>query len=360
MAITDPTDLHGTRTLRGWYDASQTGTLTFGGGVYSRWDDAGPQGNDIGMTTSTYQPAAGALLNGVTTVRFTADFMTLETPHGSGVLGSPHTLTTGTFFYVVARLNTTESYGRIARTGDSASLDYNTNDWFSILRKGDTGSWPTVIRNGSFLLDPSSDLGSDGLFHRIIVRWTGTAAFLYFDGAQVATGSASAAFNFDDFILGALAESGSNDIAEAGWYADSLTTGEITDLDDYLDGKWFGTAPSAPRGLSVSAGYASGSLNVWWEPPASDGGVAISDYVIQYRTSAGPGSWSTFSDGTSTATGTTITGLSNGTAYDVQVAAVNSIGTSSYSSTVGPTTPSAPASITVAPTVAMPAPSYRI
>mgnify|MGYP006273747815 CR=1 FL=1 len=80
-------------------------------------------------------------------------------------------------------------------------------------------------------------------------------------------------------------------------------------------------------------------MSLSWSAPASNGGAAISDYVVQYSTSSG-GSYTTFSDGTSTSTSATVTGLTNNTAYYFKVAAVNSAGTSSYSSVSAGVTPS--------------------
>ena len=71
-------------------------------------------------------------------------------------------------------------------------------------------------------------------------------------------------------------------------------------------------------------------MSVSWSAPASNGGAAITDYIVQYATSSG-GSYTTFSDGTSTSTSATVTGLASNTAYYFKVAAVNSVGTSSYS-----------------------------
>jgi hypothetical protein len=66
---------------------------------------------------------------------------------------------------------------------------------------------------------------------------------------------------------------------------------------------------------------------------AFSAGPSVSDYVIQYSSDDGA-SWTTFSDGTSTNTSATVTGLTNGTTYKFRVAAVNSVGTGDYSATV--------------------------
>lgn len=105
------------------------------------------------------------------------------------------------------------------------------------------------------------------------------------------------------------------------------------------------TAPGVPTGLSATIG--DGSVSLSWTAPADDGGSAITDYAIQMRESGG--SWSTVSDGVRTLPSATITGLTNTTTYEFQVAAINAIGTSSYSTSVSATPlarPSAPQSLT--------------
>jgi hypothetical protein len=95
----------------------------------------------------------------------------------------------------------------------------------------------------------------------------------------------------------------------------------------------------------------SGALSVAWTAPASNGGSPITDYLVEYRTSPS-GPWTVFSDGVSTTTSTTITGLTNGTAYDVRISAINAIGTGNASTAVTATpgvAPGAPTGLIVTP-----------
>jgi hypothetical protein len=98
------------------------------------------------------------------------------------------------------------------------------------------------------------------------------------------------------------------------------------------------TAPAAPTGLSATAGNTEAALS--WTA-ASNGGSAITDYLIEYSTDNS--TWSTFADGTSAGTSATVTGLTNGTLYYFRVSAINTINTSSVSSTAS-TTPVVPPS----------------
>ena len=94
------------------------------------------------------------------------------------------------------------------------------------------------------------------------------------------------------------------------------------------------TVPGAPTGVGVVPG--DGSARLSWSAPSSDGGAAVTDYLVQDRIS-GSSTWSTFADGVSSTTGATVTGLVNGTAYDFQVSAINSAGTGAASSVVSGT-----------------------
>lgn len=87
------------------------------------------------------------------------------------------------------------------------------------------------------------------------------------------------------------------------------------------------TVPSAP--VLDTPTSDNGSIGVTWSAP-DNGGKAITDYVVQYKR-ASRTEWTTFTDGTSTATSATITGVNNGVSYVVRVAAVNPKGQGAWS-----------------------------
>ena len=89
------------------------------------------------------------------------------------------------------------------------------------------------------------------------------------------------------------------------------------------------TKPGAPTSVGVTAG--KGSVKVTWKAPSSNGGSAITHYVI--KSSAGKSV--TVGDVTSD----TVTGLTNGTAYTFTVAATSSVGTGAASAKSKSVTP---------------------
>ena len=108
--------------------------------------------------------------------------------------------------------------------------------------------------------------------------------------------------------------------------------------------------PSAPTSLSATP--LGLSVRLTWTAPTQNGGSAITDYVAQFSADSGA-TWSTFSDSISTSTTTTVTGLTNGLTYQLRVSAVNSVGTSAYSSVViavpwAASLPSAPLDLAIA------------
>jgi hypothetical protein len=94
--------------------------------------------------------------------------------------------------------------------------------------------------------------------------------------------------------------------------------------------------PPAPTGVSASAGNAQATVS-WTAPSGVIAQAPVTDYAVQFQPAGG--SWQTFTDGTSTATSATVTGLTNGTAYTFRVAATNAVGTGSYSTASSAVTP---------------------
>ena len=104
------------------------------------------------------------------------------------------------------------------------------------------------------------------------------------------------------------------------------------------------TVPDPPTLTSATPG--NGTAVLAWNAPADNGGSAITDY--EYRLD-GTGSWVSFG---STDTTATLTGLTNGTTYGVEVRAVNVVGESAPSNRLD-VTPAAP---TVSPQGSIPIP----
>jgi titin len=98
-------------------------------------------------------------------------------------------------------------------------------------------------------------------------------------------------------------------------------------------------SPSAPT--NVNGSPANASVSLYWSAPSSSGATSISGYVVRYATSP-YSSWTTASSCAGTATTCTVGSLTNGTPYEFEVAAVNSVGQGSFSSPSGPLTPTGP------------------
>ena len=77
------------------------------------------------------------------------------------------------------------------------------------------------------------------------------------------------------------------------------------------------TAPAANLG--------AGEVQLTWQPPTTDGGSALVDYVVQ-QSPDGTNDWVTLPADTSTATSYTVRGLAGGGTFSFRVAARNSFG----------------------------------
>ncbi|MEW6038380.1 MAG: fibronectin type III domain-containing protein [Pseudomonadota bacterium] len=100
-----------------------------------------------------------------------------------------------------------------------------------------------------------------------------------------------------------------------------------------------GPAFSAPFGVNGEAG--NGSVALSWSAPTYTGGAQITGYAVQYSSDNGT-AW-TQVPGTVTGTFTVVSGLTNGTSYVFQIAAVNQFGVQGpWSEKSGPFIPFGP------------------
>ena len=105
-----------------------------------------------------------------------------------------------------------------------------------------------------------------------------------------------------------------------------LGTGEFSASVSVLIG-----TPDAPSGVDVSV-VGDGRATLTWLAPTSDGGSAITDYVVEFSTDGGT-TWVVYAEGVSVEVGADVTGLANGVTYSFRLATVTAIGTSPWSIT---------------------------
>ena len=87
------------------------------------------------------------------------------------------------------------------------------------------------------------------------------------------------------------------------------------------------TVPTTPLALTVTPGSQIQELDASWQAPSSNGGSAVTGYKVQWKEAAD--SWDTeadVSEATETGTMHTVTGLTGGVEYAVQVIASNTAG----------------------------------
>ena len=95
--------------------------------------------------------------------------------------------------------------------------------------------------------------------------------------------------------------------------------------------------PGAPA--SVTATATIGGVNLSWNLPATDGGLSITDYAVEYQPAGG--AWTRAIEPASTTRSVSVTGLVPNTSYLFRVAAVNALGQGAWSTTSTGVTPTA-------------------
>lgn len=236
-------------------------------------------------------------------------------------------------------------------TQSTALAAFMTREWgadpytggWTIMMNGASGGlaiyWADSSTSAPFM-SSSAITHRDGQWHHFAWSRSGTTHSMYLDGTRVATATSSTTFG-----TGKQLTIGSDQTFGGRYFNGFIDDIRITKGAARYTGTTI-TVPSVifphvgpigvPTALSATQGNAQVSLS--WTAPSYNGGSAITDYSVQYSSDGGT-NWSSFSHTASAATTSTVTGLTNGTAYVFRVAAVNSNGTGSYTSATSSVTP---------------------
>ena len=187
--------------------------------------------------------------------------------------------------------------GSSAKTGDST----NPLKTYIIDKTIKSTSAQPLSADSYFWLESSSSL----TFHRPIIR---------LDVDLKSTGTSHTITGLTNGVAYEVQVRAGNSRGDGSWSASTQAT--------------MPSQPAAPAAPALTPG--NKSLGVTWSSPA-DNGSSITDFDVQYSSDSGA-TWTEWKpSSTSTESADTITGLTNGTEYQVQVRATNAVGDSPWS-----------------------------
>jgi hypothetical protein len=192
-----------------------------------------------------------------------------------------------------------------------------------------TGSaWVSVAVNGAVPLPPT--IGTASL--------TGLTASVPFTGPTDFGDAAISTYTATSNPGSISVSSATSPISITGLTAGTAYTFTVTATNSYgisnassaSNSVTTANVPGAPTSVTAADTGIDGQALIEWTAPGSNGGSAITDYIVEYSSNSGS-SYTVFADGTSTGTSATVTGLTIGTTYIFRVKAVNVIGTGTAS-----------------------------
>jgi large repetitive protein len=151
-------------------------------------------------------------------------------------------------------------------------------------------------------------------------------------------------FSWVTFDDGASAEAS---VTVAGLVADTSYRFQVSALNDVGQGAWSApttetsplTAPGKVTSLVVDGG--NGSARLAWSAPLDDGGRPVVEYVVEYR-AVGAADWTVVPAESVSEDAATVTGLTNGVAYQFRVAARTAFATGDFPDNLSTVTPLPP------------------
>ena len=209
-------------------------------------------------------------------------------------------------------------------TSKKAFETWNGSEWISVAVNGAVPLAPTIgTATVSALTASVPFTGPTDFGDSAITSYTATSTPGSITGSSASSPISVSGLSANTSYTFTVTATNSYGTSNASSASNSITTANV---------------PGAPTSVSASDPGTDGYALVSWSAPASNGGSAITDYIVQYSSNNGS-TWTTFSDGTSTSTSATVTGLTLNTAYVFRVAAINIVGTGSYSTASASFTP---------------------
>ena len=222
----------------------------------------------------------------------------------------------------------------VARSFSLAGLSYGPHQVRVLAKNGEGWGWgePVTVLRG--VLPSAPAVTVTGTAHPTLT-WTTSVAggvsvtgyVVYSGGVAVATlGAAARSVTLDDL------DPGSQDLqvaATCAWGSGTFSTPV----------EWVqATTPSALSTPTVTPG--NGKVTVSFDAPSDDGGMAVTSYKVRVVDAA---TATVLGSATTSGTSVEVTGLLNGLPVLAQVAAVNEIGMSGWSSAAASVAPNGPA-----------------
>ena len=242
----------------------------------------------------------------------------------SSIKGGPYTEGT----YPTSAGQSVQQYGRVVvtDTGSQISLAFTGYSATNTARLSLTKTFATTPPGPAVPAVPTGLTATPANDSQINVAWNSvsnaTGYDLEIDGVVVdkATSLTHAHTGLDPSTQYTYRVRARNALGNSAWSAQASAS-------TYAEGQSGPALPSVPTVVAATSLSGSTSATLTWEPPANNGGAAITGYLVgrDGTDSTGQGAWSTTDP--ATATSRIFNQLVTGQTYNLSVAAINSVGT---------------------------------
>jgi hypothetical protein len=223
--------------LVGWYDASDSGTLTLSGSEVTQWDDKSGGGYDLSQGTSARRPIYGATSFNSSYPGLTFNTSSLAT--GVGAFAGFNTITSFSVFFVCTVTSGIAGGGRLISLSRNNDFDYTDARDFMIYWSGGTYTITTYRAAGlssiSMSADNPSAVGSicDGVNNTMYIDNSAGSPV----GVTATVGDGSDTLRIGEAVM-LSSEYWKGVISEVVLVKKALDSTERSDLQSYFAAKW--------------------------------------------------------------------------------------------------------------------------